>query len=210
MALMKCPDCGRSVSSRIDACPTCGCPASDFEVLPVAAAPQPVPQPAPQPVPQPAPQPAPTVQVEAVRGEMEKTTLVFPQKGPHMKYTDVLLKQAGAKEPLAKVQWNDRMTLKLDRPVKLELCGERGRGPGSGIGQLVVAQVMQIAALWFGEVGILFFVLSLLWVVTGILDICKCGPRTVVSFLAEPGKRYWLHWTDYERMRCEEDHAVEE
>ena len=138
-----------------------------------------------------------------VRGRAPDMINTFPSRCD-------LLKQAGAKEPRAKVQWNDRMTLKLDRPVKLQLCGERGRGPGSGIGQLVFAQVMQIAALWFGEVGILFFVLSLLWVVTGILDICKCGPRTVVSFLAEPGKRYWLHWTDYERMQCEEDHAVEE
>ena len=31
MALMKCPDCGRSVSPRAVACPECGCPAEYFE-----------------------------------------------------------------------------------------------------------------------------------------------------------------------------------
>ncbi len=31
MALKKCPDCGKMVSSRVDACPECGCPAEYFE-----------------------------------------------------------------------------------------------------------------------------------------------------------------------------------
>lgn len=31
MALLKCPDCGKMVSSRVDNCPECGCPATFFE-----------------------------------------------------------------------------------------------------------------------------------------------------------------------------------
>lgn len=45
MALMKCPDCGRDVSSRAAACPHCGCPASDYIPHPAAAPAAPVVQP---------------------------------------------------------------------------------------------------------------------------------------------------------------------
>ena len=45
MALMKCPDCGRDVSSRAAACPHCGCPASDYIPHPAAAPAMPVVQP---------------------------------------------------------------------------------------------------------------------------------------------------------------------
>lgn len=33
MALVKCPDCGKMVSARAEACPDCGCPAEYFEGL---------------------------------------------------------------------------------------------------------------------------------------------------------------------------------
>lgn len=45
MALMKCPDCGRDVSSRAAACPHCGCPASDYIPHPAAAPAMPMVQP---------------------------------------------------------------------------------------------------------------------------------------------------------------------
>ena len=32
MPLVKCPDCGKLVSSRATACPVCGCPSSYFEI----------------------------------------------------------------------------------------------------------------------------------------------------------------------------------
>lgn len=33
MALINCPECGHEVSSKASACPNCGCPMSDIEVL---------------------------------------------------------------------------------------------------------------------------------------------------------------------------------
>lgn len=30
MALIKCPDCGREVSDKANACPNCGCPLSEM------------------------------------------------------------------------------------------------------------------------------------------------------------------------------------
>lgn len=38
MALIKCPDCGREVSSRAKSCPQCGCPIAEETIVPAAPA----------------------------------------------------------------------------------------------------------------------------------------------------------------------------
>lgn len=86
MALIQCPECGRTISDRAYQCPECGLPQSEFYATDLKQpiqqhAQQVAPQPAQQPIQQPAPQPAPQPEPAKTPNEpMPEPTPSEPQK----------------------------------------------------------------------------------------------------------------------------------
>ena len=232
MALMKCPDCGRDVSSHAAVCLYCGCPASEFVARPETPPPvapvmqpapvvQPVPvesQPAPQPVAvepveRPMPQPVAVVPVErpvpqpvavvrsapeakpaAPEAPVEPTKIIFPPITRRYMDDAFALYTKGSTMSLAHISWHETIKLKLKKPEQLTVRQTTGKSPASGIVQLVVAQVLQMVCGFLGWFGLIMFMISVLLVVCGIMDLCHCGRKTLITFYVKPGCEYELHW----------------
>lgn len=225
MALMKCPDCGRDVSSHAAVCLYCGCPASEFVARPETAPPAaPVMQPAPvvqpvsvepeaqkpdlrsapvvQPVAveRPVPQPvavvrsAPEAKPAAPEAPVEPTKIIFPPITRRYMDDAFALYTKGSTMSLAHISWHETIKLKLKKPEQLTVRQTTGKSPASGIVQLVVAQVLQMVCGFLGWFGLIMFMISVLLVVCGIVDLCHCGRKTLITFYVKPGYEYDLHW----------------
>lgn len=134
MALMKCPDCGRDVSSRAAACPHCGCPASDYIPHPAAAPAVPVVQPTEPavtvvqpvepavPVVQPVAQPvAPVAPAAPVQPVAQPVQPVQPAPAP-VQPAAIPEKKAETPADTVEIKFPDVMYEYADNPLKLELA----------------------------------------------------------------------------------------
>ena len=232
MALMKCPDCGRDVSSRAAACPHCGCPASDYIPHPAAAPAMPVVQPtepavtvvqpvepavpvvqpvaqpvapvAPAAPVQPAPAPVQPAAIPEKKAETPADTVEIKFPDVMYEYADNPLKLELADKPvsLATVPWNQKLILKLTQPTQLTVKPERGKGPGLAIFLFVLSNIIASFGLLDLEALPICLLGAGVTIFGGVWQLCHMGRRPLVTFKVELGKRYELKWRGNDQLEC--------
>lgn len=178
MALIKCPECGKQISSFATACPQCGCPVEKEQAEPV------------QPV-------APVAPAAPVAPKQEADTIVVECPGLAPNGTCPKLRiVTSAQNGFADMEWGKVMSVKLSSPARVSIVDTAPRMAVICFDALAVVSLLIGLLTAIGSIGddLLhagLFALFVWFALCGFgfsLFIVRC------SFSAMPGKRYKLFW----------------